>query len=160
MLPPLFAIERNGPGRLHTMVHPRGDWLPDEMRGLAAAEIGVLVSMLTDDEAAGLGLAGEGAAAAGAGTTFWRLPAPDRRVPDRAATLTMASAIKGALHQGAGVAVHCRFGIGRSSTVAAAVLILEGLSPAAACDRIAAARGLPVPDTPAQRAFIEALATT
>ena len=158
MRPELFLIDRDGPGRLHTMAHPRGgEWLPGEMGALAAAGVGVLVSMLSNGEADGLGLAGEGAAAGSAGITFWRLPTPDRTVPDRAATLAMASAIKQELDRAAAVAVHCRFGIGRSSTLAAAVLILEGLDASTACDRIAAARGLPVPDTPAQRAFIERL---
>ena len=159
MRPDLFMIERDGPGRLHTMAHPRGgEWLSDEMAGLAVAEVDVLVSMLTDHEAAELGLVGEGAAAESAGITFRRVPTPDRQVPDRDTTLAMASVLKDALHRGAGVAVHCRHGIGRCSTLAAAVLILEGLDPATACDRIAATRGLPVPDTPAQRAFIEMLA--
>ncbi len=44
--------------------------------------------------------------------------------------------------------------LGRASTLPAAILVLEGIRPADAWDRIAIARGLQVPDTPAQRAFI------
>jgi hypothetical protein len=35
--------------------------------------------------------------------------------------------------------------------------VLEGVAPAAAWELITAARGVPVPDTPAQRAFIDRL---
>ena len=64
MQPQLFTIERNGPGRLATMARPRGgEWLGEEMAGLAAAGVTVLVSLLTDTEMTSLGLTGEDAAA-------------------------------------------------------------------------------------------------
>jgi hypothetical protein len=56
MRPTLFPIERGGPGRLCTMTRSRGgDWLADELRGLQPAGVNVLVSLLTDREAAELG---------------------------------------------------------------------------------------------------------
>lgn len=58
--------------------------------------------------------------------------------------LAIARLLVQRLDDGASVAVHCRRGIGRSSTLAAAVLVLEGTAPANAWDRISAARGLPV----------------
>ncbi len=61
------------------------------------------------------------------------------------------------LEAGAGVAIHCRAGIGRSSCLAAAVLVLDGLEPDEARARITEARGLQVPDTPGQIAFISGL---
>ena len=53
--------------------------------------------------------------------------------------------------------MHCYGGVGRSSTLAAVVLVLEGLAPAAAWNDITAARGRPVPETADQRAFVNGL---
>jgi protein-tyrosine phosphatase len=52
------------------------------------------------------------------------------------------------------VAIHCRAGIGRSTTLAACVLILLGVEGDVALDMIAAARGLEVPETEAQRQWV------
>ena len=161
MRPDLFTISRSGSGHLSTMTRPRGgDWLTDELDHLALAGVSVVVSLLTDAEAAELGLTGEADAARAVGIEFHRLPTPDRQVPDREATLALARLLIRRLSDGAGVAVHCRQGIGRSSTLAAAVLVLEGTPAAEAWDQIAATRGLPVPDTAEQREFIKTLPTT
>ncbi|MFZ0161157.1 MAG: hypothetical protein WAL50_19175 [Kineosporiaceae bacterium] len=158
MRPTLFTIERERPGRLHTMAHPRGgEWLPAEMAGLARAGVDVLVSLLDDAEVHELHLDDEHRLAEADGMTFRRLPTADQSVPDRAATMAMAAAVAADLAGGREVAVHCRTGIGRSSTLAAAVLVHEGLTPEDAWQLIGAARGLPVPDTEEQRAFVRSL---
>ncbi len=115
------------------------------------------MSLLSDEEVAELSLGAEAETATAAGVAFHRLPTPDRQVPDRVATLKLATSLRELLHQGAGIAVHCRYGIGRASTLTAAVLLLDGLPPAEIWNRIAAARGLPVPDTVGQRQFIDSL---
>jgi protein-tyrosine phosphatase len=137
-----------------------GDELAAEMQGLADGGVNVLVSLLSDEEIAESGLAGEEATAEAAGLTFLRLQTPDLRVPERGAVLEMAGTLRSHLEEGGSVVVHCHAGIGRSSTVAATVLLLEGVLPDEAWTRITAARGVPVPDTPAQRRFIETLART
>jgi protein-tyrosine phosphatase len=158
MEPTLFTISRTGRGRLATMTRPRGgDWLTDELRDLAAAGVNVLVSLLSRAEVAELDLGAEADAARAAGIEFHWLPTPDRQVPDRAAVLALGRVPTQKLSDGQSVAVHCRHGIGRSSTLAAVVLVLEGVDPAAAWARISAARGIPVPDTGDQRAFIYTL---
>jgi protein-tyrosine phosphatase len=152
MRPELFTIQRSGPGTLSTMASPRGlGWLGDDMRGLAAAGVGVLVSLLTDDEMAELGLTAQAETARSAGLEFHRLPTPDRHVPDRGLGLALADRLKAHLKLGTGVAIHCRYGIGRSSTLAAMVMVAEGTQPEQALALISAARGMPVPDTGAQR---------
>jgi protein-tyrosine phosphatase len=151
MGPELFTIRRAGPGALSTMARPAGGAsLAQAMDGLAAAGVSVLVSLLTDAEMADLGLTAEAEAARAAGITFYRLPTPDRHVPHPAAGLELASMLRAHLADGAGVAVHCRYGIGRSSTLAAMVLVLEGAQPRQAWAMISAARGMTVPDTAAQ----------
>jgi len=58
---------------------------------------------------------------------------------------------------GKSTAIHCRAGIGRSSLMAAAVLISGGAEAAIALSVIEKARGLPIPDTHVQRAWVMAL---
>lgn len=154
--PELFRVRRaGGNGVLATMAHPRGGaWLDEEIAGLANEGIGTLASLLPDAEQAELGLTGEADAAARAGLGFRRLPVPDLHVPDRAACLALAEELRGRLASGGGVAIHCRAGIGRSSVLAAAVLVLEGTRPERAWQLISDARGVRVPDTDAQRDFI------
>ncbi len=155
MRPDLFTIRRTGPGTLSTMARPRGgDWLADEMSGLSLAGVRVLVSLLSDAEMNELELSNETETAQAAGLVFYRLPTPDRHVPDRSAGLALAGMLRSHLADGASIAIHCRNGIGRASTLAAIVLVLEGVDPRQAWELISAARGLSVPDTDAQRDFI------
>jgi protein-tyrosine phosphatase len=158
MRPELFTIRRAGPGALSTMARPRGgEWLADDMNGLAAAGVTVVVSLLTDAEMAELGLSGEAEAAQASSLTFYRLPTEDRHAPDPGAGRALAGTLQDLLAEGAHVAVHCRFGIGRSSTLAAMVLVLEGTPPDQAWTQISAARGRTVPDSAAQLELILSL---
>ena len=158
MEPTLFTIGRTGRGRLATMTRPRGgDWLADELRDLAGAGVDVLVSLLSGAEVAELDLGTEADAAQAAGIEFHWLPTPDRQVPDRAAVVALGRVLAQKLSDGQSIAVHCRHGIGRSSTLAAVVLVLEGVDPVAAWVAVSAARGIPVPDTRDQREFIYTL---
>ncbi|GJF33075.1 hypothetical protein KNE206_57750 [Kitasatospora sp. NE20-6] len=159
MRPTLFTVDRPGPGRLSIMARPRGsDWLDDEMAGLAAAGVDVLVCALTPPELDELGLAGEAGAAAAAGLRFVPVPVPDRCVPEVTAVLPVLHDLLARLGRGAHVVTHCRAGIGRASLLAAGVLVLGGAPPEEAWARLARARGLAVPDTDEQRAWVVRLA--
>lgn len=159
MRPELFTIRRTGSGALSTMARPYGgQWLEAAMSGLAEAGVGVLVSLLSEAEIAELELAGEAEAARAAGMEFYHLPTPDRTVPDQAASLGLAQTLRTLLELGASVAVHCRYGIGRSSTLAAMVMVVEGTDPEQAWALISAARGRTVPDTLAQREAVQRIA--
>ena len=161
MKPTLFVIERDGPGRLATMACPRGgDWLDDEVEALHTEGVDVLVSVLTNSELAELQLSAEPELARQAGLTYISFPIPDRGAPEGAAATDLAGQLEERLTGGEFIVVHCRAGIGRSSLIAAAVLVREGLSPAEAWELISAARGLSVPDTEAQRAWLPAFART
>jgi protein-tyrosine phosphatase len=153
--PTIYPVDEAGPGALSTMAKPRaGDWIDDEMNGLADLGVDVVVSLLTDAEVAELDLEREDAAARSAGLTFLRLPIADRGLPERDALESLVSALVAARGRGEHVVIHCRFGIGRSSLVAAAVLVAEGVDPDDAWRLIGDARGRAVPDTPEQRAFV------
>lgn len=158
MRPELFTIRRAGPGMLSTMAAPQGgDWLAGEMQGLAQAGVSVLVSLLSAAEVTELALDAEADAARAAGITFYHLPTPDRTVPGPAASLELAQTLTAVLDQGAGVAVHCRYGIGRSSTLAAMAMVCEGTHPERIWELMSAARGRAVPDTAAQREAVASL---
>jgi protein-tyrosine phosphatase len=148
----LFTVDLPGPGRLSTMARPRGlEWLGDEMNALRDAGVDVLVCALTGPELDELGLAGEPRAAEAAGLEFVAIPIPDRAVPDLDTVLPTLHDLARRLHEGAHVVTHCRFGIGRASLLAAALLVLDGVDPGTAWNRLAKARGFPVPDTAEQR---------
>jgi predicted protein tyrosine phosphatase len=156
----LFPIPTPYPGRLAVAPRPRGgDWLDDEMAGWRAAGTGLVVSLLTPGEESEFGLEGEAAAAAASGMRFVGFPVPDRDVPaSRDRFRELVSEVAGELAAGHGVVIHCRQGIGRAGLVAAGVLIAAGLDPEAAVARVSAARGRPVPETPAQRRWLDEFA--
>jgi hypothetical protein len=73
----------------------------------------------------------------------------------RTVACPLAEAIVTRLNEGKAVAVHCRAGIGRSSLIAACVLVLLGFAPGMAFDRIGKPRGVKVPDTGGQRDWVD-----
>jgi protein-tyrosine phosphatase len=87
---------------------------------------------------------------------FISFPVPDGSVPaSTREAMALAEAIVARLNEGKAVAVHCRAGIGRSSLIAACVLVLLGFAPGMAFDRIGKARGVKVPDTGGQRDWVD-----
>jgi protein tyrosine phosphatase (PTP) superfamily phosphohydrolase (DUF442 family) len=151
----LFRIPIDAAGRLSTMPRPRGDdWLDDEMAALRAAGVDVLVSLQTQDERIELGLVDEAAAAQRAGMEFLSFPIVDLGVPDRYEIRPFLDMLRDRLDAGRHVVVHCRAGIGRSSLVAAALLTGYGVPPDRAWAVISEARGITVPETPEQGAWL------
>jgi protein-tyrosine phosphatase len=138
------------------MPRPRaGDWLEDEVRAWRAAGVDLVVSLLTASEVAELGLVEEAKICSAHGIEFLSFPVPDRQVPaSPAAAVEWAATIDGWLKQGRAAAIHCRMGIGRSALLAACVLVYQGTQVNAAFEMIGKARGTPVPDTDAQRAWV------
>ncbi|KPM56007.1 tyrosine protein phosphatase [Frankia sp. R43] len=158
MRPTLYTVHQPGPGRLSIMAKPRGlDWLDDEMAALAAAGVDLLVCALTQHELDELGLSEEASAARNAGLRFVALPIPDRQVPELAAVLPALRHLAEQLRRGAHIVTHCRFGIGRASLLAAAILILNDVDPTIAWQQLEQARGQTVPDTPEQREWVNKL---
>ena len=154
----LYATDRDGPGQLWTSPAPRGgDRLPDELDALRQHGVNTVVSLLDEREAEALGLAGVASEAARDGLRFVQVPTSDFGVPDVTDALAVARGVREDLLAGRGVAIHCRAGIGRSSLLAAVVLRLEGVRPADAWAIIGRARGVRVPETQAQRDFLDDL---
>jgi len=153
----LYWIEGVRSGRLAIMPRPRaGDWLADELASWQRAGVDVLVSLLRADETEELGLNDEQSLADELGMAFISFPITDRGVPDSADDfLDLANRLENELRRGRGVGIHCRMGIGRSSLLAACLLVKSGDSPATAFEAISRARGLDVPDTQEQIAWLD-----
>ena len=152
----IFWVDAPDVGRLAVVTRPDPTFgLPRQMQTLRKAGIDTLVSMLTPNEAAALGLEDEEAMAIAAGMAFDTLPTTDFAVPP---SLTVAATVIGRaaadLRAGRSVAAHCYAGRGRSPLFIAALMVHEGYSAADAIAAVSAARGRPVPETSAQHKWI------
>jgi protein-tyrosine phosphatase len=156
----IYWVPGPWPGRLGIASRPRGgDWLNDEVRSWREAGVDVVVSLLTPDEEKDLGLEDEEQVVRAEGLGFHRLPIPDRGVPSSRSELAgVLPTVAAALQGGENVTIHCRQGIGRSSLVAASLLVDAGVTPDQAFQNIAEVRGVPVPETPEQRDWVARLA--
>ena len=157
----LYWIDGVRQGRLAIMARPRGgDWLADELASWRRSGVDVLVSLLRGDENEDLGLDDERSLAEGLGMAFISFPITDRGVPDSVDDfIALVNRLASELRDGRGVGVHCRMGIGRSSLLAASLLVKSGASPRVAFDMVSLARGLDVPDTQGQTDWLESLWT-
>jgi protein-tyrosine phosphatase len=158
MRPDVFWIRAPLIGRLAVMPRPRaGEWLDDEIIGWQTEGIDTVISLLELAEISELGLEREAELSREHGIEFVSFPIPDRGLPAslRDAT-TLVYAVASQIREGKAVAIHCRAGIGRSSLIAAGVLICSGLSAGDAFRKISVARGIDVPDTEAQREWVMA----
>ena len=159
--PDVYWINGPWPGRLAILARPRGeDWLEDEVAGWKEAGVDVVVSLLTRGEDSELGLIHERELVQQHGLTFISFPIADYGVPTSTNDVRqLVSNLEQSLTRGESVGIHCRQGIGRSSLVAACVLVTSGESPSTAFQNISTARGRSVPDTSEQRDWVTAFAS-
>lgn len=151
-----FWVKTDSSLRLAIAPRPRGgDWLEDDIRALQRDGVDILFSLLTPEESRELGLVGEEPACRAVGIRFLNYPIPDRRTPDSTHDfVAFVRSLYGDANAGRANAVHCRACIGRSSVLLASLMRLDGLKVEDAFDRISSARGLSVPDTPEQAAWV------
>ena len=155
----VYWIEGPWSGRLAIVPRPRGgDWLEEEVRSWKEAGLDVVVSLLTQDENIELELNQEEFLCQAQDIQFYAYPIQDRVPPaSRKATTELVQKLERVLESGKSVAVHCRQGIGRSSLIAALLLVSEGIDSAFALARISQERGRTVPDTIEQSNWIKSL---
>lgn len=144
------------------MPRPRsGEWLEDEVRTWRIAGVDIVVSLLTREEIVDLGLQEEPRICDVYGIAYLSFPIFDRQVPaSQKDTMKLIHEVRQAMKQGKSVAIHCRMGIGRSATIAASVLVSQGEDVKAVFEAITHARGLEVPDTDEQKAWVAENITT
>jgi protein-tyrosine phosphatase len=143
--------------RIAIMPRPRGgDWLADDIGFLQKSGVGVIISGLTPGEVEELALAEEQSCCAARGLIFYSFPIDDRSVPVSLLKFNeLLGSVSCDLQKGLASAIHCRAGIGRSSLIAACLLIKQGIAAEDALRLIEEARGASVPDTPGQRDWIK-----
>jgi len=142
--------------RLAIMPRPRsGEWLTDEIAGWNRLGVKTVVSLLEPHEVRELELADEESLCLAANLKFVSFPIPDRGVPINVVEFArLVVEIEQRLRSGESVAVHCRAGIGRSGLLGACVLYAFGVDPNSAFGMRSRARGVTVPDTDAQIAWV------
>ena len=149
-----------GEQRLGTMARPRGnDWLEDEIRGLKFKAVDYVVSLLEKSEEWELGIEREEELCAKWGIEFIRFPIQDVTTPKNADTfIALASKLAQQISQGKKMVIHCRMGIGRSSMLAAAIMIKLGCAAEDVFDTIRTYRKMEVPDTKEQKDWVLSIA--
>ena len=128
------------------------------MRRLADREIQVIVSLLCDSELGELGLEDEAAACSRHHIEFISLPVPDLGVPaDTGQFIDAVHRLAASIRDGTRIAVHCRQSVGRSGLLTASIAIACGIPLQDALATITKARGVSVPETPAQKDWLHRL---
>ncbi|MEM9712946.1 MAG: tyrosine-protein phosphatase [Actinomycetota bacterium] len=90
------------------------------------------------------------------GRAVWR-SIPDLSAPPADELLVLVDDLVARLRAGHGLVVHCAAGIGRSGTVAVAILLVLGAPLDEALRHVAASRSLAGPESGAQTEVVEAL---
>jgi protein-tyrosine phosphatase len=85
-------------------------------------------------------------------------PIPDLHAPTVEDAMALIELLRQRLNRGDSLLMHCAAGIGRSGTMAAALLITLGMSTADAITHVAAHRPMAGPEEGVQSALLEAVA--
>ena len=157
----IYWIKDVGPHRIATMPRPRGYVLEDEISSLKLDGVDILVSLLTPEEVSYMDLETEPDNCQACGIEYISFPITDRETPaSETITLEFVQRLAELVKAGKGVAIHCFGGIGRSSLIAACVLVTLGIDPRAVFQLIRRSRGCEVPDTPEQREWFYSFVST
>jgi protein-tyrosine phosphatase len=156
MLPVTYRIEGPWSGQLAIIARPRGgEWLGSELCSLKENGFDVVLSLLTSEESEELGVSKEAQLSTKHGLEFLSFPIRDLSIPSSSTVAReLLGEILNKLRAGKRIAVHCRQGIGRSGLVATSLLVLAGIDPSVAFRKVSAARGIEVPETVEQRAWV------
>ena len=152
----IYWINEFAKGNVGMMARPRGnDWLEDEICKLKKLEVDTVVSLLEPNEIIELKLEKEKVICKKWGLEFINFPICDRAIPtDPNAFLKLISTIDTKLKDDKKIVVHCRMGIGRTSMVAAGLLIKNGAKLDIVFDLLSEKRTLNVPDTDQQKQWV------
>lgn len=147
MGPDIYPIATIGSGSLSIMAKPvAGEWIEDELSGIAKSGIKRIVSLLEYTEAIELGLETEKDLSEKYGMEFISYPIADRGVPNSVSEyLEFTKCQYRDIAKGVNSLIHCRAGIGRSGLIAAGILLHCGFEANAAFAHISTKRRVSVP---------------
>jgi len=139
------------------MARPRGgDWLEEEIIHLKRQNVGVVVSLLERSEIYELGLQKEAELCSRHQMEYLNFPIPDRSIPSNdAEAQRFINLLIDRVDKASTVVIHCRMGIGRSSIIAGKILLHAGYRTSEVVPHISKVRGLSVPDTDEQIAWLK-----
>jgi len=148
--------DKIGEKKIGTMARPRGnDWLEDEIKSLKNRKVDCLVSLLERSEEWDLGLQEEEEICKKWEIEFINFPIKDVTTPKNESDfIRLASKLAELIKQDKRIVIHCRMGIGRSSILAAAIMISLGCEGENIFETISKYRTLKVPDTEEQKDWI------
>ena len=142
-------------GRLSIMAKPiAGEWLEDSIQGLKQLQIDKVISLLEPYEQYELGLSQQSEYCELHGLEYLNFPIADRGLPSTIKAVNLAKQLSAEIEAGKHVVIYCRAGIGRTGIMAGAVLVASGVNPKTALQMISQARGVKVPDTDEQEAWL------
>jgi protein-tyrosine phosphatase len=147
-------------GKVAIIPRPRGsEWLVDEIQSWKANNLDVAVSLLTPSETHELELDTEQVLAEQLGIRFFSFPIQDRDVLSSFAVVhQLLEQLTQLASAGKNIGIHCRQGIGRSSLIAASMLVIAGVAVDEAFAQVEVARGCSVPDTDEQSQWVKRFA--
>lgn len=158
MFTKIYWIQQfNNSTKLGIMARPRGgEWLEGEIENLKRQKVGLLVSLLEEAEIAELELAKEEDFCKKHAVLYINFPIVDRDIPRKDhKTDEFIEHLATKISEGLSIVIHCRMGIGRSSIISASILLLKGLKTDTILRHITQVRGLKVPDTTQQIAWLK-----
>ena len=135
---------------LAIMPRPRGeDWLEGEIQHLSQLGLHTLVSLLEKEEIKELKLDQEEKLCINFGMNYMNYPIKDRGIPENyQECIKFLKELHTIFLNGHSICIHCRMGIGRSSIIAAALILMDQkLKVPKILEIIKERRGLTIPDT-------------
>lgn len=152
-----WLYEFSSSARLGIIARPRGnEWLEDEILSLGKQNVKVVISLLEQDEITELGLRKEAELCIKHNIQYINFPIPDRGTPNQdSQSRNFIIQLKETIATGYNTVIHCRMGIGRSSIIAGCLLLRPGYKTGDIIAHISKVRGLRVPDTDEQIAWLK-----
>ena len=143
--------------KLGIMARPRGnEWLEEEILSLKKQDVQVIVSLLDRNEIYELGLEKESEICSNHGIDYISFPIADRHVPKLDSRFhNFIGQLKEKRSTGNNIVIHCRMGIGRATIIAGCLVLKPGYKTGDIIEHISKIRGLRVPDTDEQIAWLK-----
>lgn len=155
----IYWIDCFSAGKVGITAKPDGgNRLEDEIKNLSAQHVDTLISLLEEEEIKELELEEEENCCRQFDIEFIHFPIRDFGVPDDIAQFNnLIDEIGKRLRDGEKIVIHCRMGIGRSSLLAAGILVRCGMEATKAFGLISTARNVKVPETQEQIDWVKNL---